>query len=571
MIVAAVGAIMLIATWGTWPDPVTDFGKEVYIAWRLALGQHLYTDVAYHLGPLSPYVNALLFRIFGPSLLTLELFNILLLAVMVALVYRLIHRIAGTIAATAAGVSFVTLFAFMHFTSIADYNFVCPYDHAHTHGLLLGLIGLTAAERFTRTRGGLSIFIAGLAVGLAFLTRAELFLAAAAGVGTVLGITPSPGTPGEGGGEGIQRLMDSEGPHLNPLPDYRERGKKLILFLIGLLIPILITQLLLGFRAVEGSWPIIFDRSVTANPFYRDSMGTLDIGVSLVRLILWTFAWLVVLLPPIALPRCWSAIGFIWGAALTFLIGKLNNPADAFAPLPIALIGCAILAARRSPQERLITFGLLAFAFVLLAKIFLNARIYHYGFVLAMPATLLVVAIGIGWTPPPIRASFLGALIVLIAAYVNLGWNYLSHQTFVVGDGPNQFRADWRGAEVEQALVTLRQKAAANQSLIVMPEGALLNFLAVMPNPTPYWSFNPPYSFFAPGSGEAAGEAKIEASLQSHPPDWIVLVPEDLSDFGTARFGKDYGLQISAFVKQHYRTVWHSDYGAILLRRVVYN
>src|SRR5436305_13094715 len=35
--------------------------------------------------------------------------------------------------------------------------------------------------------------------------------------------TPSPGTPGEGGGEGLRRAASRDGPHPNPLPEYRER------------------------------------------------------------------------------------------------------------------------------------------------------------------------------------------------------------------------------------------------------------------------------------------------------------------------------------------------------------
>src|SRR5687768_2006454 len=37
--------------------------------------------------------------------------------------------------------------------------------------------------------------------------------------------TPSPGTPGEGGGEGQRAERNGESPHPDPLADYRERGK----------------------------------------------------------------------------------------------------------------------------------------------------------------------------------------------------------------------------------------------------------------------------------------------------------------------------------------------------------
>jgi hypothetical protein len=48
------GLAMLCWTWRTWPDVLIDFGRELYVPWRLAAGQVLYTDIAYFNGPLSP-------------------------------------------------------------------------------------------------------------------------------------------------------------------------------------------------------------------------------------------------------------------------------------------------------------------------------------------------------------------------------------------------------------------------------------------------------------------------------------------------------------------------------------
>ena len=178
---------MLAWTWGTWPDPIADVGKELYLAWQLSLGRRLYVDVAFHLGPLSPYFNALAFKLFGPTLATLVGVNLLVCAgILVLDVPPDRPRVAGTIAATAGGVTLCTLFAFTHFTPIADYNYLCPYDHEHTHGLLLGLLALTAIDRHARTGRRTAAAGAGLCLGLAFLTRAELFVAAAAGVGATL-------------------------------------------------------------------------------------------------------------------------------------------------------------------------------------------------------------------------------------------------------------------------------------------------------------------------------------------------------------------------------------------------
>ena len=61
--IALAGAAMLAWTWGTWPNVLVDFGRELYVPWRLTEGEVLYRDIAYFTGPLSPYLNALWFRL----------------------------------------------------------------------------------------------------------------------------------------------------------------------------------------------------------------------------------------------------------------------------------------------------------------------------------------------------------------------------------------------------------------------------------------------------------------------------------------------------------------------------
>ena len=84
VIVAATGAAMIAWTWRAWPDPVVDFGRELYVPWRLAEGDVLFRDIAWFNGPLSPYWNALWFRVFGAGLMTLACVNLALLALTTA-------------------------------------------------------------------------------------------------------------------------------------------------------------------------------------------------------------------------------------------------------------------------------------------------------------------------------------------------------------------------------------------------------------------------------------------------------------------------------------------------------
>ena len=62
---ALIGAALVslfLFTWRGSTDELIDFGRELYLAWRITEGDHLYSDLRYEYGPLSPYVNALVYR-----------------------------------------------------------------------------------------------------------------------------------------------------------------------------------------------------------------------------------------------------------------------------------------------------------------------------------------------------------------------------------------------------------------------------------------------------------------------------------------------------------------------------
>ena len=45
-IIAVALPLMLAWSWEKWPDPLIDFGRELYAPWQLAAGRVLYRDVA---------------------------------------------------------------------------------------------------------------------------------------------------------------------------------------------------------------------------------------------------------------------------------------------------------------------------------------------------------------------------------------------------------------------------------------------------------------------------------------------------------------------------------------------
>ncbi len=124
---------------------LVDFGRELYVPWRLSLDEVLYRDVAHFNGPLSPWIHAALFRVTGPSYQALFTLNLVLFALFTALLARWIARSSGALAASLALAFLVPSLGLAQLAGIANYNWISPYSHELTHGTMLGLAAVAAA------------------------------------------------------------------------------------------------------------------------------------------------------------------------------------------------------------------------------------------------------------------------------------------------------------------------------------------------------------------------------------------------------------------------------------------
>ena len=188
--IVAIHALLFLTlaawTWRKWPDPIVDFGRELYVPWQITRGRVLYRDIASLFGPLSPYINAFWFRLFGVSLTTLVVCNLVIFAGVLAGVYRFVRLCADRMTAAAASLSTLLLFGFAHLVEIGNYNFAAPYSHEATHGLALSLVLLLCLARGVATREPTSWAIGGVCLGLVMLTKPETAVAAVVAVAAAI-------------------------------------------------------------------------------------------------------------------------------------------------------------------------------------------------------------------------------------------------------------------------------------------------------------------------------------------------------------------------------------------------
>ena len=184
---------------------------------------------------------------------------------------------------------------------------------------------------------------------------------------------------------------------------------------------------------------------------------------------------------------------------------------DGFArPLPLLILltimatvaGFLFHRGEEAAQRRFIgQISLLVLSIMLLSKMFLYARILNYGFILAMPATLLLCVAALDWIPAFIgqRGSYGGTFAAAAAAllavagliYFQVEAHYIGLKTQRVGVGADAFWADERGAFVNAAVERIAAHSSRATTLAVLPEGIMINCLTGLRNPTPYINLMP--------------------------------------------------------------------------------
>jgi 4-amino-4-deoxy-L-arabinose transferase-like glycosyltransferase len=557
-LVAVVGAAaaMLWLSWGKWPDVLVDFGRELYVPWMLAEGKVLYRDLMYFNGPLSPYLNALWFILFGPGLRTLVWVNLALLATMMLVMYLVLRQASSPSAAFVACLVFIFLFAFSKYVKPGNYNYVCPYSHEATHGMLFSWVALACLLGHARSQRTGWLVGAGFACGLVFLTKPEFFVAIAAASVTALG---------------LWAWLEK--------PDFSRALRSIGVFVAALLMPPLVAFALLWTSlpwseagiGTLGGWWYVWDSRIYGLRFYRIVMGMDAPLVNLGKMFLMAGVYAAILLPALVLAtfpsRKWTEIilaGLVFAAVVTLvtlswrgylLWSYLGRPLPLFMIVAGSAMAWAVTRHRR--DKHIGALVLIVFSFVILGKMLLNARLYHYGFVLAMPAMLVLVLALLDWIPSAIKNSggrqvifyavALAVLVVINAWYVKRSAKIYARDSIAVGVGADVFFSDQRGEDVRLVVDWLDRHTHPQDTVAVLPEGAMINYLSRRRNSTPIVNLMPPEMLMF-------GEDRILRELQAKPPTYVILVNKETTEYGFRFFGRDYGQSIQKWLMENYRT-----------------
>lgn len=525
---------MALASWRAWGDPVADFPKQIYMAWRIGAGEILYRDIRHYYGPLSQLFNGGVFALFGTSYLTLVAANLVIAWGVAMLLYFAIARCADRITASIAAATFILVHAFQHLGQNASYNFIAPYSHEATHGvalLLVVLIVAAGASVASSTRRWLAL---GAMLGALMLTKPELILASFAAVGGVLVL---------------------QWPGMVRQPAAFLRVVIGLSFGAGIVVLTAMAYFLLGAGASFAqaiSWTFgavtpLWSASAFGNPIYGEVSGlsvlqeTLPTIAATSITILGALAAAVCIdLLPVSAVRRWLGIVYVSSLVpLLYLSSGIVPPYNYSYALPfLSTLGVLLLVTihlrsglHSTGQKLAFLTGIAAVAMSL--KIYFNATFWWMGFSLLVPATIFLVLLGVYVLPMALRAirpeAFVvrwttAALVAAMSVHVAHGsvWTYGTKE-LALGDGADRFYAFGYSPEatlIHGAIDRLRVATEPESTLMLFPGGVLANYVLRRPNPTPFVANLGSRTWYEASGGTPA----IVKSMEQAPPDYVVYL-----------------------------------------------
>jgi 4-amino-4-deoxy-L-arabinose transferase-like glycosyltransferase len=555
---------MLIVSWRRWASPVADSGREMDLPLRLLGGELLYRDVHYLYPPLSPYLNAQLYRWFGTHLDVLQASGILCAAIIVVLCYRIARRLLPPSAAALAGVAVIVFCVFK-----PAGNLISPYAFAALHGMLLALGTLLLMLRYGESRQKRELLFAGIAVGLAAITKQEFALTALVTVTAMLiylfrtdlkqlakhlSLVAMPAAlialPVYGlllERVGWQTLV--EDCHLL----YTNLPSSLVFYnsqRTGLDRPLFSLMQMCGAAGVAG---VIISAIILLSVMGANRQSAGDLAARVRRMIRWSSLALIISGLGALIVR--AAAGGQWD----------GSPLRALPPLLLLMI---VIYWRRGRSEKAALdrslFIIASYSLAVLARVALRVPSGGAFGGFFLPTSLILIcylllralpdALGNQTQNPRIarRAAVTGSALLaatILVTSIVFAVRFRSNYDFEVrAPRGHLFMPRRVGEAVSDALDFIASQTAPGEAIVVVPEGSDLVFLSGRRSPLRH-------QILIPGLMSERDEQQAIARIEQERIRFVLIVNRPMREFGAEAFGRDFYQTLGKWIDEHYRLV----------------
>lgn len=570
----------LAVSWQRWGNPLVDCGREMNQPLRLAQGEMLYSEVRHIYGPLSPYINATLYRLFGPSLNVLYADGIITALIILALVYWIARRLMGRAAATASTLEVMWLCAFKQAG-----NYVFPYSYSALHGCALALASLaltikatglseeSKAETTQPVKRGYLIASA-IVAGLAILAKTEMGLAAVAAGAVALWLAGQP------------RIL-------------RSLGLTAMFFLPAIGLVVVVYVMLagdVGWDTLSRESFLFFQNLPQELVYYNKRMSGFDAPIeslaqmagaaARVAAMGGIVAALSLLIAGRRVPHVSASdravtdagqirTSLLW-ALLAFSIalflfvpmgGTVSWDKGPYLAMPLLLVGLLVLGLigyqKRSGDDRRQSFALIVvsvFALASLARVLLRVRSGGAYSSYLLPASIILFTYF--WAHPfadllregsarRFARRFIVVIFLLHATATGgvLAYRYRVRNAYPIATRRGTMLAPTdAGIAIREAIEFVNSHTAPSEPVAVMPEGTSINFFTDRRNPLRE-------EITTPGFLDEAGEERAIRQLEDSGTRLILITNRATSEFGPKSFGRDYNRRLMSWIEERFEQV----------------
>lgn len=605
-VIAASFIFALAVSWQRWGNPLVDCGREMNQPLRLANGEMLYSEVRHIYGPLSPYLNAGLYRVFGASLNVLYADGIITAFIIFALVYWLSRQLMGRAPSTAATLSVMWLCGFKQAG-----NYILPYSYGALHGCALGLGALALLVKSVGNQQGASIrnqMTNGdeanpdkYSKSPAYFSATTIYLALA---GVCAGITVLAKTE-----MGLAALMAGVmAAIVTGYPNLQRASKLSAVFLLPAVAVVVIVYGLIvdkvGWHTLS-SESFLFLRNLSPElVYFNKRVSGFDQPLqSFIQMIGATLrvASLAIIIAAISLlftrrkkepagPQVSvSGLGvsdagqassaqlwMLFGSSLLIffllpMIGNITNwDKGPYLAMPM-LLGVLLVAlliryrkqiskSRLNNRRTIVAIIIATYALASLARVILRVRSGGAYSSYLLPASVILFTYG--WAQPfaelfrdgrarrVARNIAIGLILAdVIATAGLLAYRYRIKNTYpITTERGTIIAVPDIGKAMDEAIEFINRETAPGDSVAVMPEGTSLNFFTNRPNPLKE-------EITTPGFLDLEGEQRAIRQLDESNTQLVLITNRRTSEFGADVFGRDYCQRLMGWIDENFEAV----------------
>lgn len=514
--------LAIITTYSHHGNLIIDCGREAYYPTQILLGKILYKDILNIYGPFSYILNALLFKIFGANLNVLYIAGCVCSFLITTLIYLIGKRFLPAFLSFSIAIFTVCIGVITPYLS----NFIFPYSYAMLYGLTSFLISIWFLLKYESNKKTSFIYLSSLFAGVCIVNKYEFLPYFLVVLYSMIKVKPL---------NFKQYLIAIFSFLFIPIFCFS------LLFLQGLRIDDLIASLLIVKRMAQ---------SQTLQYFYHRQgvyFSPQFMQIEIINFIMTFISLGLFLYSFITKNKIIASILFI---IASLLIITITTPMS-FATIAILTILLTILDFKNLKNN--LPLQLLVFSAILFSmKVFWGVIIANYGayFISFLLITFIALISDKFKNEIPeknINFKAIGIYILFVAIVLgHQNLQMIKNKQSLIKTNRGQIYTEKGFSDSTNDLIKyIETNTKKTDTIVILPEGAMINFLTDRKSDNFYTSLIPLYV-------EVFGENKIIEHFKQTKPEYIIFNNWDSSDYYFKYICSDYAASFCSYVSQNY-------------------